>query len=84
MFFSITASDADTAALNVIIKLLADGLITLLIQSNLFFNNVPKSLTRNLPNYTILNNWVFDNFILADDLFTESLWNIEIFYINRK
>ena len=36
MFFSINASDADTAAVNnVIKKLLADGLITLLIQSNL-------------------------------------------------
>ena len=35
MFFSINASDADTAAVNVIKKLLADGLIKLLIQSNL-------------------------------------------------
>ena len=39
--------------------------------------NGPKSLPKNLPNCPILYNWVFINFILAEELFAKSLWSLE-------
>ena len=32
---------------------------------------------RSPPNYTISGSWVFDNFILADELFANALWSLE-------
>ena len=39
--------------------------------------NGPKSLPKNLPNCPILYNWVFINFILAEELFAKSLRSLE-------
>ena len=40
----------------------------------LFFNNGPKSLPRNPPDGIILDNWVFDSLISADELFAKTWW----------
>ena len=37
------------------------------------FSNGPKGLPKCLPDCLILCNWVFDSFILADELFAKSL-----------
>ena len=42
-----------------------------------FFSNGPKSLPRNPPDYPILCNWVFNNFVLADELFAKALRSLE-------
>ena len=43
------------------------------------FSNGPISLTRNPLDYTILDSWVFDNFVLADKLFANVLRNFQTF-----
>ena len=67
IFLWIAASVADAAAVNPngIKTLLAYGLSTSPIKGNPFFRNVPKILPKNTPDWTILCNWVFDNFVLA-------------------
>ena len=59
---------------NDIKTLLANGLSTFSIKGNIVFSNGPKSLHRNPP---ILCNSVFDNFILADQLFAKALRSLE-------
>ena len=49
--------------------LLANGLSTFPIQGNPLFSNGPK--------WSMLCNWVFDNFILARKLFTKVLQSLE-------
>ena len=73
------ASVADVAAVNPngIKTLLANGLSTVPIKDNPVFSNDPKSLPRNPRHCSILCNWVFDNFILADELFAKVLWSFE-------
>ena len=68
VFLCILASAAEAAAVNLngIKALLTDGLITFFVNGNSFFNNEPKSLQRNPPGCTILDNWVFDHLILSD------------------
>ena len=75
IFLWIAGSVADAAAVhpNGIKTLLANGLSKFPIKDNPVFSNDPKSLTKNTPNYPILNNWVFDNFILAEELFVKAL-----------
>ena len=53
--------------------LLANGLSTFYIKSNLTFKNGPRSLPRDPPDCTILSKWVFANFILADEFFAKAL-----------
>ena len=48
------------------------------IKSNPVFTNDLKSLPKNPPDSPILCNWVFDNFILTDELFAKALQNLEI------
>ena len=52
---------------------LTDGLSTFLIKGNPDFSNGPKNLPRNPPDCSILCSWVFDNVILADELFPKAL-----------
>ena len=56
---------------------LANGLRTFPIKVNPVFSNSSKILPKNPPDCTILCNWVFDNFILADEPFSESLRSFE-------
>ena len=67
----IPASAADTAAVNPkgIKTLLANGLIAFDIKGNPVFSNGPSNLPRNLPDRIILDNWVFDNLMSADEWF---------------
>ena len=79
IFLRIAASVTEAAAVNPngIKKLLANGLSTFPIKGNPAFSNSPKSLPKNLPDYLILYNWVFDNFILAEKLFAKALRSFE-------
>ena len=47
------------------------------INSNPVFSNGPKSLPRNPADSHILCNWVFDNFVLAEELFSKVLRSLE-------
>ena len=68
IFLCIPASAADAAAVNPkgIKTLLANGLITFFINSNLVFSYGLRSLARNPLDCIILDNWVFDNLISVD------------------
>ena len=73
IFLWISVSVADAAAINPngIKTLLANGLSTFPIKSNPVFGNGPKILPKHPPGCPILCNSVFDNFILAEELFTK-------------
>ena len=67
-FLWIAASAAYAAAVNPngIKTLFANGLSTFPIKGNPVFSIGSKSLPKNPPDWPILCNWVFNNFILAD------------------
>ena len=75
IFSCIPASPADAAAVNPneIRTLLANGFITFFIKGSPVFNNGPRSLPRNPPDYINLDNWDFDKLISVDDLFAKTL-----------
>ena len=78
IFLWIDASVVDTAInSNGIKRLLANVLSTFPLNDNPIFNNGPKSLPKNPPDCTMLCNWVFDNFILAEELFGKALRSFE-------
>ena len=79
IFLWIAASVVDIAAVNPngIKMLLANRLSTFFIKGNPGFSNGPKSLLKNPPDFPILCNWVFDNFILSDEPFSTVLRNLE-------
>ena len=83
IFLWIPASVADAAAVNIneIKALLANGLSTFFIKGNLVFSNGPRSLPKNPPGWTILWNWVFDNFILADEPLSKALRSFETYVL---
>ena len=62
---------------NGIKTLWANYLSTFFIKGNPVFSNGSKSLPGNPPDWLILCNWVFGNFILAEELFAKALWNFE-------
>ena len=49
--------------------LLSNRLSTFPIKGNPVYSNGPKNLPKNPPDCPTLCNWVFDNFILAEELF---------------
>ena len=57
--------------------LLTYGLSKFFINGEPFFSNDRRSLPRNPPDCTILDSWVFNNFIFADELFGKALQNFE-------
>ena len=75
LVFCIPASAANATAVNPngIKTILAISLSTLSIKSKSVFSNGQKFLPRNPPNFTILDNWVFKNFMLADQPFKKTL-----------
>ena len=75
IFLWIAVSVADAAAVNSngIKTLLASGLRIFIIESDQVFSNGPKILTKNSPDCHISSNWVFDNFILAEELSSKAL-----------
>ena len=60
---------------NGITTLLAKGLNAFLIKDNPVFSNGPKILPKNPPDCLILCNWVFNNFILAEEFIAKVLRN---------
>ena len=80
IFLCIPVSDDDAAALylNGIKTLVANGLSTFFIKGKPAFSAGPRSLTRNPADCTILDSWVFNNFILGNELFAKGLWNLSI------
>ena len=57
--------------------LLTNGLNTFSTKGNPVFSNGCKSLPKNPHDSPILCNWVFDNFILAEELFAKDLWSLK-------
>ena len=57
--------------------LLVNSLRTFFIKGKAAFGNGPKSLPWNPPACLILCNWVFDNFILTEELFAKALRSLE-------
>ena len=51
--------------------------ITFFIKDNPIFSNGPRGLPRNPPDYVILDNWVFDNLISANELLAKALRRFE-------
>ena len=58
--------------------LLAYDLSTFSVKGNQVYSNGPKGLPKNPPDYPILCNWVFDNFIFAEELFAKALRSLKI------
>ena len=54
---------------NGIKMLLANGWSTSFIRGKPVFSNGPRRLARNSPDCPILDNWVFENFVLPDEPF---------------
>ena len=61
--------------------LLANGLSTFFIKVNPAFSNDPRSLPKNPPDRLILRKRVFENFILAEELFAKALRNFETYVL---
>ena len=72
-----SVTDAAAANPNGIKTLLANGLSTFFIKGNPVFSNGPKSLLKNPPDCPMLCNQLFDNFILAKELFSKALQTFE-------
>ena len=60
-----------------ILKYLANGLSTFFVKDKPVFSDGSKSLSRNPPDCPILCNWVFENFILAEEPFANALPSFE-------
>ena len=76
----VVSSVADAVAVNPngIKTLLAKGLSIFPIKGISVFSNCLKSLPKNPPpNCYILRDWVFDDFILADESFAKALQSFE-------
>ena len=56
-----------------VLRHLANGWIASFINGNSAFNNGPRSLRRNPPGCTVLDNCVCDRLMLADKLFAKDL-----------
>ena len=80
-FFWIFASAAAAFNLNGIKTLLANGFSTFFIKGKPVLSNRPKSLAKNPPDYLILDNWYFENVILADEPFAKALQTFVTFLI---
>ena len=76
-FLWIAASAADSAAVNPNGIASFNGLSVFPIKDNSVFSNGPKSLPKNSPDCLTLCNWVFDNFILAEEFFVKALLSVE-------
>ena len=55
--------------------LLANGLSTFFIKVKSIFNDGSRSLPRKPPDCTILENWVFENFMLDEEVLNH--WSVE-------
>ena len=79
LWIAASATDGSAVNCNGIKTLLVGGLITFPIKYNPVFINGPKTLPKNPPDFPILYKWVFDSFILAEELFAKALWSFETY-----
>ena len=79
IFLWTAASVASAAVVNLngIKTLLANILSTFPIKGNPIFSKRHKNLAENPSDYPILCNWVFGNFVLADEPFEKTFWSLE-------
>ena len=70
-------TDGGTVNLNGIKINLSNSLSTFFLKGKPVFNNDPRNLPKNLPDCLILDNLVFDSFILADELFPKTLGSLK-------
>ena len=77
-------SDADAAAVNPngIKTLLANGLSTFFIKDKPAFSNDSRCLPENPPYWPIPENWLFDDFMLADVPSAKSWQSLKIYMEN--
>ena len=77
IFLCIPASAADAAAVNPkgIKTLLANGLITFVINGNPVFSNGPSNLPKHLPDLIILEIWALESFKPVDILLLNAFLN---------
>ena len=75
---SLNDSFAVATAMNLIgtKNLLGHGSSAFAIKSKPVFSNDPRSLRTNPPNRTIVNRWIFENFIVADERFAKVLQSL--------
>ena len=72
-----SVADADAVNPNGSETLLANCLSTFHVKGNPVFSNGPKRLPKNPPDCSILCTWVFDDFLLAKELFVKVLRSFE-------
>ena len=77
---AVSVADAEVVNPNGIKTLLANGLSTFFLKGNPVFSIGPNILPINLPDGLILCNWVFDNFILTEELFAKALQSLKLGY----
>ena len=79
IFLWIAAAIADTVAVNrnSVKILLANDFNTFFLKGNPVFSNGFKSLPKNPPHCPIFCNWVFDNFLSADEQLAKALQSFE-------
>ena len=74
---SIVAAAAAAVNPNGIKTILDNGLSISSIKGKPVLSNGPRSIPKNPPDCPILCNWVFYNFVLADELFIKALQSFE-------
>ena len=57
---------------------------TFFIKENSLFSNCPTILPKNRPDCTLLCNWVFENFVLADKPSWKALQSFESYVLANK
>ena len=56
------------------------GRLTILLKPDV----IPDISVKNPPDCIILDKWVFENFILADETFAKTLWILKLVYHNAQ
>ena len=74
-----SVADATYVNPNGIKTLLANGLSSFPIKCNPVFSNGAESLPKNPLDCPMLWNWVFDSFILAEELYAKALQSFETY-----
>ena len=81
LWIAVSVADATAVNPNGIKMLSANILSPFPIKGNPVFSNGPKSLPRNPPDCPSLCNWVFNNFILAEELFANALQSFQTYVL---
>ena len=77
MFWAAAVANATAVTPDGIQTILANGFYKCFIKNKPVFSNGHKSLPKNIADSPILCNWVFDNFILAQEPFAKVLQSLK-------